>query len=133
MIASGLGRAVSTVSREVGANGGRDGYEGWKAYTRARECSRRPQASKVKHALLAAKVVDWLEHWCAPEEIANRVHIEFPNDPMMRVSYETIYQWLFIEGRGELRRELHRCLRSGHAPVALHVGASRNEDRSRTR
>jgi IS30 family transposase len=115
VIASGLGRAVSTVSREVGANGGRVGYEGWKAHTRARECSRRPKATKLSHAPLAAKVVDWLEHWWSPEEIANRLRIEFPNDPMMRVSYETIYQSLFVEGRGELRRELHRCLRSGRA------------------
>src|SRR5437588_1545091 len=41
--------------------------------------------------------------------------MEFPDDPMMRVSHETIYQSLFVQGRGELRRELHRCLRSGRA------------------
>ena len=42
-----------------------------------------------------------------------RLRIVFPDDPMMHVSYETIYQSLFVQGRGELRRELTRCLRSG--------------------
>jgi IS30 family transposase len=51
----------------------------------------------------------------SPEEIANRLRMEFPDDPMMWVSHETIYQSLFVEGRGELRRELHRCLRTGRA------------------
>jgi IS30 family transposase len=41
--------------------------------------------------------------------------MEFPDDPMMWVSHETIYQSLFVQGRGELRRELHRCLRTGRA------------------
>jgi IS30 family transposase len=43
------------------------------------------------------------------------LRIEFPHDPMMWVSHETIYQSLFVQGRGELRRELARCLRSGRA------------------
>jgi IS30 family transposase len=43
------------------------------------------------------------------------LRMDFPDDPMMRVSHETIYQSLFVQGRGELRRELHRCLRSGRA------------------
>jgi IS30 family transposase len=115
VIASGLGRAVSTISREVGANGGRDHYAGWKAHTRARERSRRPKASKLSHGPLALKVMEWLELWWSPEEIADRLRIVFPDDPMMWVSYETIYQSLFVEGRGELRRELTRCLRSGRA------------------
>jgi IS30 family transposase len=64
---------------------------------------------------LATKVTEWLEEWWSPEEIARRLRIEFPGDPMMWVSHETIYQSLFVQGRGELRRELHRCLRSGRA------------------
>jgi len=55
-----------------------------------------------------------LELW-SPEEIARRLRLEFPDDPMMWVSHETIYQTLYVQGRGELRRELHRCLRSGRA------------------
>ena len=114
-VAKNLGRSVSTISREVGANGGREHYEGWAAHRRAHERSRRPKATKLSHKPLAATVTAWLKRWWSPEEIANRLRIEFPDDPMMRVSHETIYQTLFVQGRGELRAELHRCLRSGRA------------------
>jgi IS30 family transposase len=67
------------------------------------------------HGRLAEKVTEWLEEWWSPEEIARRLRIDFPDDPMMWVSHETIYQSLFIQGRGELRRELSRCLRTGRA------------------
>ena len=53
--------------------------------------------------------------WWSPVQISARLRIEFPGDPMMNVSHETIYQALFVQGRGELRRELARCLRSGRA------------------
>ncbi len=55
----------------------------------------------------------WLEELWSPQEIAQRLRLEFPSDPMMQVSHETIYRCLFVQGRGELRRELARCLRSG--------------------
>jgi IS30 family transposase len=51
--------------------------------------------------------------WWSPEQIAQRLRREFPDDPMMWVSHETIYMALFVEGRGQLRRELSRCLRTG--------------------
>jgi transposase, IS30 family len=114
-IASRLGRATSTVSREVAANGGRDGYRAWRAHERAREQARRPKVPKLACPRLAAQVTAWLEEWWSPEEIARRLRIEFPTDPMMWVSHETIYQALFVQGRGELRRELARCLRTGRA------------------
>ena len=114
-IAVALGRAVSTVSREVAANGGRDNYQAWRSHERARERTRRPKPSKLSHPPLCAQVSAWLEELWSPEEIAHRLPIQFPHDPMMRVSHETIYQSLFVQGRGELRRELHRCLRSGRA------------------
>jgi transposase, IS30 family len=60
-------------------------------------------------------VSQWLEEWWSPDQIAQRLPIEFPDDPMMWVSHETIYKSLFVQGRGELRRELARCLRSGRA------------------
>jgi IS30 family transposase len=60
-------------------------------------------------------VIEDLERMWSPEEIANRLRDEFPHDPEMWVSHETIYKSLFIQGRGELRRELARCLRSGRA------------------
>jgi transposase, IS30 family len=115
VIARLIGRAVSTVSREVAANGGGDDYQAWRAHRHAAEQARRPKRPKLGHAPLAAQVTAWLEEWWSPEEIAHRLRIEFPYDPLMRVSQETIYQSLFVQGRGELRRELHRCLRSGRA------------------
>ena len=114
-IAAEIGRAVSTVSREVAANGGREDYRAWRAHGAARERARRPKPSKLSHRPLAAQVTAWLEELWSPEEIARRLPMEFPDDPMMRVSHETIYQSLFVQGRGELRRELHRCLRTGRA------------------
>jgi transposase, IS30 family len=115
VIAGLIGRAVSTVSREVAANGGRTAYEAWKAHRDAGRRARRPKIPKLASRQLAAQVTEWLEEWWSPEEIARRLRIEFPDDPMMWVSHETIYQSLFVQGRGELRRELHRCLRSGRA------------------
>ena len=114
-IASRLGRATSTVSREVAANGGREGYRAWRAHERARKQARRPKGPKLACPRLAAQVTAWLEEWWSPEEIARRLRVEFPTDPMMWVSHETIYQALFVQGRGELRRELARCLRTGRA------------------
>jgi len=64
---------------------------------------------------LACQVEEWVEQWWSPEEISQRLPIEFPDDPMMWVSHETIYQSLFVQGRGELRRELTRCLRTGRS------------------
>jgi IS30 family transposase len=114
-IAAGLGRCVSTVSREVAANSGRVDYRAAKAHQRAREQSRRPKAAKLSCPRLTAEVTRGLSEWWSPEEISKRLLIDFPDDPTMRVSYETIYQSLFVEGRGKLRRELHRCLRTGRS------------------
>ena len=114
-IAARLGKAVSTVSREVAATGGRAGYRAWRAHQRAREQARRPKPCKLARPELAAQVTSWLAEWWSPVQIAARLRIEHPHDPMMRVSHETIYQALYVQGRGELRRELARCLRSGRA------------------
>jgi len=114
-IAHGLSRAASTVSREVAANGGRLQYRAWRAHRRAREAARRPKPAKLECPRLADQVEEWLKQWWSPEEIARRLRIEFPDDPMMWVSHETIYKSLFVQGRGELRRELSRCLRTGRA------------------
>jgi IS30 family transposase len=115
VIAARLGKAVSTVSREVAVNGGRQGYRAWRAQQRARQQARRPKSCKLGRPELAAQVTSWLAEWWSPQQIAARLRIEFPHDPMMRVSHETIYQALYVQGRGELRRELARCLRSGRA------------------
>jgi len=121
-IAVRLGRSVSTVSREVAANGGRDGYRAWAGHLRARERARRPKASKLSSCpRLRNQVEKWLSEWWSPDEIAQRLRQDFPDDPMMRVSHETIYKSLFVQGRGELRRELTRCLRSGRATRRPHT------------
>jgi IS30 family transposase len=97
----------------VAGNGGRHDYRAWRAHQRARECARRPKTAKLSSPRLAAQVTQWLQEWWSPQEISGRLRIEFADDPMMQVSHETIYQALFVQGRGELRRELARCLRSG--------------------
>ena len=112
-IARGLGRAPSTVSREVTANGGRDGYRAWHAHQRAREQVRRPKPFKLHDGPLLSEVALRLRQLWSPEAISGRLRSDFPDNLEMRVSHETIYQSLFVQGRGELRRELARCLRSG--------------------
>jgi transposase, IS30 family len=119
-IAAGLGRVTSTVSREVGDNGGRNRYVAWQAHQRAHQRARRPKVPKLACPRLAGQVTAWLQEWWSPQEISQRLRREFPDDPMMWLSHETIYQALFVQGRGELRRELHRCLRSGRAERRPH-------------
>jgi IS30 family transposase len=114
-IARRLGRAPSTVTREVRANGGTEHYGAWRGHCRANAWAARPKEGKLSYPPLAAQVSAWLEELWSPEEISMRLRREFGDDPMMHVSAETIYQSLFVQGRGELRRELTRCLRSGRA------------------
>jgi IS30 family transposase len=70
----------------------------------------------------------WAAAW-SPEQIANRLRIDFPDDGSMRISHETIYQALYIQGRGALRRELTACLRTGRA---LRVPRARARGRGKT-
>jgi IS30 family transposase len=116
-IAAGVGRAPSTVSREVNNNGGREHYAGWRAHRRASVRARRPKPAKLAAcARLRAQVETWLvEELWSPAQISAQLRIEFPDDPMMRVSPETIYQSLYVQGRGALRKELAACLRTGRA------------------
>src|SRR6266571_176974 len=65
-IAGQLGRSVSTVSRDVAANGGRRDYRAWRAHRRARERVRRPKAAKLAYGRLAAQVEEWLKEWWSP-------------------------------------------------------------------
>jgi len=112
-IAHQLGRAPSTITREVRANGGCQRYSAWHAHTRAREQVRRPKPYRLHQGRLLREVSRRLEQLWSPQEISRRLRLAHPDDPEMRVSHETIYQSLFVQGRGELRRELARCLRSG--------------------
>src|ERR1019366_1011495 len=113
-IATTLGRAISTVSREVTNNRGRTAYRAVAAHRRAAECARRPKQQKLdSRPVLVAQVTEWLIELWSPEQIARRLRHEFPDNPMMQVSHETMYKSLFVQGSGALRRELTACLRSG--------------------
>jgi transposase, IS30 family len=113
-IATRLGRRTSTVSREVGANGGRRRYRAHLAETRAARLTRRPRRAKLaRNGRLRRLVEQLLELRWSPQQIAWQVRQDHPDEPEMWVSHETIYQSLFVQGRGALRAELTRCLRSG--------------------
>ncbi len=112
-IARSLGRSPSTVTREIKANGGRDSYRIWPAHLKAQNSTKRPKASKLAYPALRSQVTSWLEELWSPEEIANRHRVDFLDNEVMQVAHETVYKTLYVQGRGELRRELARCLRSG--------------------
>jgi IS30 family transposase len=115
-IAVGLGRAPSTVSREVNGNGGRPRYRALAADRQARRRARRPKPAKLAvNRRLRAVVEAKLEDLWSPEEISAWLARAYPDEREMRVSHETIYLSLFVQGRGALRQELHVCLRSGRA------------------
>jgi IS30 family transposase len=115
-IARRLGRAPSTISREVAANGGRRRYRACRADKAAVRRLCRPKASKLAACpRLRAIVEDKLELRWSPTQISGWLVDTFPDDPEMRVSHETIYLSLFVQSRGALRKELTRFLRSGHS------------------
>ena len=115
-IAAGLGRAPSTVCREVNANGGPTKYRALDADRAAMRRALRPKPMKLSQCRrLRGAVERKLEALWSPQQIAAWLAEAYPNDPEMRVSHETIYQSLFVQGRGALRKELHSCLRSGRA------------------
>jgi len=115
-IARELGRSTSTVSREVNANGGRELYRAGRADHRATSNAARPKTSRlVANPDLGEGVAQLLMVKWSPQQIAAFLREWFVDDPDMWVSHETIYQSLFVQGRGALRKELAACLRSGRA------------------
>ena len=115
-IADRLGRHRSTVWREIKANGGRQSYRAFRAHDRAalraRRCramwwETRPELWELVRLLLS-------ERW-SPQQIAKLLRIRFPDDASWWVSHESIYQAIYIQGRGTLRKELAQCLRTGRA------------------
>ncbi len=151
-VARRLGRAASTISRELRRNaatrsGGLD-YRATTAQWHAERAARRPKPAKLAgNAALRTYVQDrlagavttpggsalpgpsvawkgrrhgrrqsrrWGRSW-SPQQIAERLRLDFPDDPTMRISHEAIYQALYIQGRGALKRELTACLRTGRA------------------
>ena len=115
-IACSMGRAPSTICREVNANGGAGHYRALPAERAARRRARRPQVAKLARCPRLRRVVEAKPscYW-SPEEISAWLARSYPHDPEMRVSHETIYMSLFVQGRGALRQELHFCLRTGRA------------------
>jgi IS30 family transposase len=152
-VARRLGRAPSTVSRELRRNaatrGGKLDYRPSVAQWKAELMARRPKPAKLAADDRLREYVQerlsgqvrrpdgtavtgpgtsawkgrnkprrrdrrWARAW-SPEQIANRLRVDFPDDESMRISHEAIYQALFVQGRGALRRELTACLRTGRA------------------
>ena len=120
-IAARLGRAVSTISREVAWNGQRDAYRAWRADQTAARRARRPKPEKLAtHPRLCREVERrLLERW-SPQQIAARLVCDYPDDREMRVSHETIYRSLFVQARGALRKALATCLRTGRPQRRSH-------------
>jgi IS30 family transposase len=134
-----LGRAPSTVMREIARNGvmrghvgryraryrfgarragwdAKSGYSARIAQLRSQQRARRPKTGKLgRCAALRTEVQAWLAKKYSPEQIAGVLARTYPDRPEMQVSHETIYKALYVQGRGELRRELAKCLRTGRA------------------
>ncbi|MCF6523814.1 IS30 family transposase [Streptomyces sp. JJ36] len=116
-IARGLGRARSTICREVQRNSSRrGGYRAGRAQSETQRRARRPKTANLAALpVLRARVEARLQECWSPEQIARTLAAEHPHDAEMRVSHETIYQSVYVQGRGALRRELAGCLRTGRA------------------
>ena len=140
-IGSRLGRAASTIKRELDNNvanrydGRKSGYRRKEAFgarqsgsssrvrydaltaeRSAAKRARRPRVRKLAtHDTLHQEVQTRLQSRHSPCQIARRLRHDFPDDPEMWVSHEAIYQSIYVQGRGSLRRELHQCLRTGRA------------------
>ena len=138
-IAKELGRHPSTVMRDIALNGGGRGstgryrrlyrfganrggrdatvsYQAHIAQARSQARARRPKIGKIGRCEpLRVFVEQRLSEKHSPRQIAGVLARAFPDDPEMRVSHETIYRALYVQGRGELRRELTKCLRTGRA------------------
>ncbi|MCA1681535.1 MAG: IS30 family transposase, partial [Actinobacteria bacterium] len=130
-IARRLGRAPSTVSRELDRNADRrDGrYRATTAHALAYDRASRPKPAKLAvNVALRERVQDDLLRRFSPEQIAGRLRRQFPENPEMWVSTETIYQSLYVQSRGALRRELTACLRTGRSlrEPGRHSGQRKN-------
>src|SRR3989338_6416425 len=117
-IARRLGRAPSTVSREVGRNSGTSGYLAFSAGRRAQESasSRRNGKSRIaREDHLRAYVIRKLKQRWSPREIVTRIQEEYPLDMTMRISHEAIYRYIYVLPRGSLKQALVKALRQERA------------------
>jgi IS30 family transposase len=131
-IAAELGRPASTISREVSRNSdpGSGAYHPYRAQRLACARRARPRPGKLElDSELRAFVQGHLEVRWSPEQISNVLPKQFPDRPEMRVAHETIYQALYVQGRGQLRRELAQALRTGRARRRPHRRADQRSGR----
>ena len=111
-MAASLGRAPSTISREIRRNGGPGGYRASRADQAAWDRARRPKVCKLgqnralAHLIASKLCLEW-----SPEQIAGWLKRTYPDDETYQVSHETIYRSLFIQARGALKKELMAHLR----------------------
>lgn len=111
-IARRLGRAPSTISREIQRNGGRDDYRASQADQATWDRARRPKVCKLRENRRLARIVaEKLRMFWSPEQIAGWLKHTYPCDESHHVSHETIYRSLFIQARGALKKELLEHLR----------------------
>jgi transposase, IS30 family len=117
-VAGRMGRSPSTVCRELTRNADprTGGYQPERAHRLAWERQRRPKPSRLSQdPRLRQQVQRMLERRYSPEQVSGRLKVFYPGEAAMQVSHETIYQSIYVYPRGQLRRELTACLRSGRA------------------
>jgi len=111
-IARRIGKAASSVSREIRRNGGASQYRATQAEAASWRRARRPKRCLLaQHQRLRREVIRGLQHLWSPQQIARRLTEDFPDDQTMRVSHETIYRSLFIQSRGVLKKQFLKHLR----------------------
>jgi len=131
-IAALLGRAPSTVSREIDRNGGRRRYRANKADHAAWDRAHRPKTCKlVQNRALARIVASKLRKLWSPEQIAGWLKHAYPDDESFQVSHETIYRSLFIQARGALKKELMQHLRRKRAMRRSRHHTQKTDDHGR--
>ncbi|HVH49393.1 MAG TPA: IS30 family transposase [Sphingomicrobium sp.] len=131
-IAAALGRAASTISREVQRHGGREAYRATAAEERAWTNGRRPKRCRLaSHGRLRRLVASKLKAFWSPRQIAGWLKLEYPSDKAMQISHETIYRSLFIQARGVLKKELLEQLRLSRRMRRSKLASAKHSSHSR--
>lgn len=131
VIARRVGCHRGTIGREIVAGGGRAAYRAFVAQHRAEHAALRPKRRWCEtRPWLWAEVIELLrtKTW-SPEQVADRLRREHPDEPQWWVSHEAIYQAVYVQAKGELRKELLACLRTGRVRRHPQAGARRGGSR----